>query len=360
MMNIKNLPREVWRDIPKYEGLYKISNMGRVYSEYWHSIIKHEINRRRDSQRVYITVSLCKNKTRRRFSVARLVYLSFKGDIPNNMYVSYKDNNQSNVKLNNLKLIPKGQNKSIRFNVGDKISEHYHIINIERIKEPSRQIYYVQCDICNLIIRTTHSPTRYSHFICNCQKHPYVGEHFRGCTLIRKLDSKHWELQCDTCGDLIKVHTSGLRINKKDSKITTCSCFHKLTKEERYLNARLCDRYRNMMERCYNIKHKNYRNYGAVGIFVCKYWHNSNNFYNFIKNELTINNKLHLDRIDPRFEYAPYNCQLISATENAKKSHTDNSRSKAQLKIDELKFKRRKRNWIKQMKKKGYREEDLI
>ena len=30
--NIKDLPNEIWKDIPNYEGIYQISNKGRVKS----------------------------------------------------------------------------------------------------------------------------------------------------------------------------------------------------------------------------------------------------------------------------------------------------------------------------------------
>ena len=30
--NVKDLPNEVWKDIPDYEGIYKVSNKGRIKS----------------------------------------------------------------------------------------------------------------------------------------------------------------------------------------------------------------------------------------------------------------------------------------------------------------------------------------
>ena len=120
-------------------------------------------------------------------------------------------------------------------------------------------------------------------------------------------------------------------------------------------------------------------------IFVCRFWHDYNNFkswYNkqlknysldkydipewiFTKAKDNVGTKKFLspsvDRIDPRFEYAPYNCQIIPGYINTiVKRNEDMNRSEKQLKIDELKFKRRKRNWIKEMVKEGYRKEDLI
>ena len=119
--------------------------------------------------------------------------------------------------------------------------------------------------------------------------------------------------------------------------------------------------FKSMIYRCYNKDSQNYEHYGAKGIFICKFW--LNNYINFkkwyIDNAKNIDNSS-IDRIDPRFEYAPYNCQIISRNRNSQKARLDENRTKLQLKLDERAFNRRKKNWLKEMKAKGYSEEELI
>ena len=67
-----------------------------------------------------------------------------------------------------------------------------------------------------------------------------------------------------------------------------------------------------------------------------------------------------IDRIDNRGDYAPYNCQIISRKDNSIKVHIDLKKTKIQRFIDKVIYYRRKKNWLKQMTKLGYKKEDLI
>lgn len=125
---------------------------------------------------------------------------------------------------------------------------------------------------------------------------------------------------------------------------------------------RISQTLRGMKNRCYNKNNTHYKSYGAKGIFICKFWLDS--FDNFkewwYSIDLDDKNKFSIDRIDPRYEYAPYNCQLITARENSLKRGKDVKRTDKQLKEDEIAFNKRKIVWIEEMKVKGYDEKDLI
>ena len=60
---------------------------------------------------------------------------------------------------------------------------------------------------------------------------------------------------------------------------------------------------------------------------------------------------LEIDRINPDFGYEPWNIQFISGTDNKKKMFTDNNRTKLQIRIDKVKYFRRKHNFLKNYKK---------
>lgn len=76
-----------------------------------------------------------------------------------------------------------------------------------------------------------------------------------------------------------------------------------------------------MKSRCFNPKHKDYKNYGGRGITVCDSWKNSYiafrdwSLKNGYKKELTI------DRINNDGNYEPSNCQFITRTKNTKKGN---------------------------------------
>jgi len=76
-----------------------------------------------------------------------------------------------------------------------------------------------------------------------------------------------------------------------------------------------------MMQRCYNSKKKQYKNYGGRGIMVCKRWHNYNNFLTDMGRAPS---KYHsIDRINNDGNYTPKNCRWATQSEqNRNKSNT--------------------------------------
>lgn len=78
-----------------------------------------------------------------------------------------------------------------------------------------------------------------------------------------------------------------------------------------------------MISRCYNIKNKSYRSYGAKGVSVCKEW--LENFDNFKKDMGSRPSAEHsIDRINPHGNYEPSNCRWAdkeTQNKNKRKKH---------------------------------------
>lgn len=62
-----------------------------------------------------------------------------------------------------------------------------------------------------------------------------------------------------------------------------------------------------MMRRCYNVKDKVFKYYGARGIAVCDRWHNFDNFFTDIG--IKKQKRYSLERIDNSKGYSPGNCK---------------------------------------------------
>ena len=88
---------EIWKDVKGFEGLYQVSNYGRVYSKITNKIMKPKIEK--DG---YYRLGLRKNGVRKFFRIHRLVALAF---IPQEEYkpvVNHKDGNKLNNNVENL------------------------------------------------------------------------------------------------------------------------------------------------------------------------------------------------------------------------------------------------------------------
>lgn len=77
-----------------------------------------------------------------------------------------------------------------------------------------------------------------------------------------------------------------------------------------------------MKQRCYDIKSKEYHNYGKRGIFVCDEWLNSYKSFRDWCLENGYKKGLQLDRINNDMEYSPNNCRFATPIENSNNKRT--------------------------------------
>lgn len=90
---------EIWKDVKDYEGLYQVSNLGRVRSLKFEKerILKPGIN-----GRGYFYVNLWKNGEYKQYRVHRLVAQAFLTNSNNLPEVNHRDEDKTNNKVENL------------------------------------------------------------------------------------------------------------------------------------------------------------------------------------------------------------------------------------------------------------------
>lgn len=88
---------EIWKDVVGYEGLYKVSNFGNVYSVRSDKQLKHGKNRGG-----YLFVVLCTNGKPKQLKVHRLVSIAFLPNPDNKPQVNHIDENKTNNNVCNL------------------------------------------------------------------------------------------------------------------------------------------------------------------------------------------------------------------------------------------------------------------
>ena len=167
---------DVWKDVPGYEGLYKISNSGKVKSLRFNHSSKEKVLRNRIVGGGYCQVILYKNKNKKAFYVHVLVANSFILNPNNFPEVNHKDGNKTNNHVDNLEWVTSKQNSVHAVKTGLRVvpkgKEHYRSKKINQydklgnfvktwnsMNEIKRTLGYCTSNIfkcCNGIIKSSY------------------------------------------------------------------------------------------------------------------------------------------------------------------------------------------------------------
>lgn len=123
---------EVWKDIAGYEGLYQVSNLGRVrsFGRYVKNrsklVYKPEklLQPAKDSYG-YFVVGLCKNGKAKNFKVHRLVAQTFMHNPENKETVNHINGNKEDNRAENLEFCTNEENLQHAFSLGLTGGEHF-------------------------------------------------------------------------------------------------------------------------------------------------------------------------------------------------------------------------------------------
>ena len=108
--------KEVWKDIDGYNGIYQVSNLGRIRSKWAgsHSAFGKNYRILKGSIGVtgYITIRLCKNGKYITKTLHRLVANSFLPKIAGKDFIDHIDGCRTNNSINNLRWVTQKENSN--------------------------------------------------------------------------------------------------------------------------------------------------------------------------------------------------------------------------------------------------------
>lgn len=99
--------KEIWKDVPEYKGLYKISNLGRVKSLIKNKLLKGWLN-----GEGYYTVTLCLNGSKKHHVIHRLVAQVFIPNPENKTQVDHINTIRVDNSVYNLRWVTEKENSN--------------------------------------------------------------------------------------------------------------------------------------------------------------------------------------------------------------------------------------------------------
>ena len=99
--------KEIFKDIPNYEGTYQVSNLGNVKSLGNEKTRKEKILKPRNNGNGYYTIRLCKESKCKNITVHALVAMAFLNHVPDGhkIEVDHKNDITTDNRLENLQLL---------------------------------------------------------------------------------------------------------------------------------------------------------------------------------------------------------------------------------------------------------------
>lgn len=146
---MKNGWPERWKPIPGYEGLYRVSSRGRVYSYHSERMLKSSPARDRDGY-TRLVVGLSRDGINKTPVTARVVLLAFVGPPPEGKpYAAHWDGNSTNNYLWNLRWASGSEQKSDDKRNGVALGKKklFAVAEATRVREEYRELGCSQKDL---------------------------------------------------------------------------------------------------------------------------------------------------------------------------------------------------------------------
>ena len=106
------MKNENWKAIAGYEGLYEVSDMGRVKSLNYNHTGKEKILKLKKSHCGYLNVNICKDGHAKSVRIHRLVATAFISNPHNLETINHKDEDKTNNSVENLEWCTRGYNNT--------------------------------------------------------------------------------------------------------------------------------------------------------------------------------------------------------------------------------------------------------
>ena len=154
--------KEIWKDVKDYEGLYQVSNLGRIKRK--SKIIKNGID-----TKGYCYVNLSKNGIVKNVRVHRIVAISFIPNIENKKEINHIDGNKQNNCVSNLEWATHKEN--IKHAIKTNLLPKEKLIELSKlgVEKNKKQVAQIKNNVIIAIFDSTSKAyriTKIHHISC--------------------------------------------------------------------------------------------------------------------------------------------------------------------------------------------------
>ena len=152
--------KEIWKDIPGYEGRYKASNFGKLINVETNKIIKphKQLND-------YLNYRLYKDGKCKTILAHRLVAMLFLNNYNENLQVDHINNNKFDNRYVNLRMVTNKQNSyNPNSNICKPVKIYFNNNEIKEFKSAQEACLYIKAPTCTITdcIRKNRGSMKYN------------------------------------------------------------------------------------------------------------------------------------------------------------------------------------------------------
>ena len=136
---------EIWRDIEGYEGLYQVSNIGRVRSLNYNKTGEVKIMKTCKNKHGYLMARLSKNGKTKSCTVHRLVAKAFIPNPENKPHIDHMNTNKTDNRVCNLRWVTQKENMNNPLTREKLDGEKHYMFGKHRTEETRKKIGEAKC-----------------------------------------------------------------------------------------------------------------------------------------------------------------------------------------------------------------------